>query len=123
MIKRAAKRHGCFKTERLETEIIGGETDFCAERFGYKREINGISPLLSESVLVPTLVFYNANFAEYLPLCGVTLFVTEYGRYYKWKYGDSGVSSISVISMLRPVVHPCISEGEYKYAVTSGEYL
>ncbi len=123
MIKRAVKRHGGFKTERLETEIIGGKTDFCAERFGYKRDKNGILPALSASAVSPVVRFGYASFAEYLPLSGLTLISSKYGQLVKWTGGDSAVTTVGVIATYYPSVHCGIIDGETKYAVISSNYL
>lgn len=123
MIKRAVKRHGEFKSETVETVIIGGKTDFCAERFGYKRENNGITPAMSCTHVAPQIKFNYVNFAEYLPLCGLSIFVSKYGQYSEWKSGDTAVKTVGVLPQYYPVVHPCIIGGEKKYAVISSNYL
>ncbi|MDE7084287.1 MAG: hypothetical protein K2O81_03495 [Clostridia bacterium] len=123
MFKRANKRHGGFNTQTVETVILGGKTDYCAERFGYKRETNGILPALAITPVEPSIKFNYVVFAEYLPLCGLSIFTSRYGQFSEWKSGDTGVKTVGVITHYYPVVHPTIIDGEKKYAVMSSNYL
>ncbi len=124
MIKRFLKRHGGFSYDRAETVIIGGKGDYCAERFGYRQGTNGISPAMSFRPVTPSVKFNYVLFAEYLPLCGLSVFASKYGQLAEWNTADPAtVKTVGILSVNYPYVHECIIDGENKYVITSGYYL
>lgn len=121
MIKRTLKSHCGFKSETVEMQIIGGKTDFCAERFGYKRGTDGITPSMGLTAFAPATSFANAQFAEYLPLCRRTVFKSTTGQLAEWR-GSGTVNSLGTLTSNFPSVLPCYGGG-YKYVITSGYSL
>lgn len=85
MYRHGLKTHGTFKSKTEKTLIIGGETDFCAERFGYKRENSGISPSYYVQKRMPAVTCNGVAFAQNMPLCnGVLMVSLNENRLYVW---------------------------------------
>lgn len=121
MIKRVAKRHKDFKNQTVITQIIGGKDDYCAERFAYKRETDGISPSMAFTSLATAAPFEYFHFARYFPLCGVNVIISKYGQFAEWSAAEPAkIVTKSAMSVNYPNAFPCIYKGEYVVAVVGG---
>ncbi|MCM1545863.1 MAG: hypothetical protein NC033_02390 [Clostridiales bacterium] len=122
MHRHSFKTPRTFKSKTEKTVIIGGNDDFCAERYGYKREINGIAPLPYFKRLSPSITCANLVRVEYAPFCDRVILMSGTGSLYGWDTisRTSTVSYGSVTSGSYPRVHCYVSEGNNYYSVIGG---
>lgn len=86
MLKRLSKAHAKFKSVREKIEIIGGETDFCAERYGFQCNNGGIEPSYYMQKYVPSALCYGTEYAQTLALCdGVAMYAGAESKFYVWR--------------------------------------
>lgn len=121
MYRRMQKEHKTYKTQTEQTVIIGGETDYCAERFGFRSDKNGITPSLVYEQLNPVKSFSNVVFADYLPSYGIAAFASRTGLIAVWNPTEqSAVTNAGIASTNYPKVHACVDNGDNIYAVFTG---
>lgn len=124
MVKYALKEHKPFKSETERAEIIGGDTDYCARRFGYRRDTKGISATLTHSRIKPSITAYDVTYAEYLPLYGNVVITSKGNSLYYWNNATrESVKFLTTISNIYPSVHAYTEGDVHCYVVVSGNYL
>ena len=124
MNRHALKTHKTFNSRIEKKVIIGGETDFCAERFGYIKETNGISPAPMYKQTQTLIFIDNVHMTACLPTGVKAVFVATDGKLYTWKYlSTSRHTSEGTITENLPSVHSVIVNGEYYSAVVSGNKI
>lgn len=121
MNKHALKAHEKFNSHVEKKVLIGGETDFCAERFGYIKEKNGITPALAyKSMPIPRVVD-GVQFAACIATGGKAVFASTDTTLYYWLY-DTKLRHASVgnITENYPSLHSTVIDGECYGVVVSG---
>lgn len=122
MKARAACGRNSLKTTAQSTVLLGGDEDFCAERFGYERYKKGITAGFAPKPLSDNARIQNVWFAEYLPRFGFSIVVSRSGQVYQWKTTDEGIPRPSgAFTTVRPYVVSAIKDGQYIYYVNSGQ--
>ncbi len=124
MYKHSYKAHKPFKSKTEKAIVLGGETDFCAERFGYRREINGISPLPCYKKLSPSVSCTNVWQADFMPFNGLAMFATSSGSLYGWDPVAKGYTKyIGMLTANWPCKHACVIDGVYYWLYVSGSWM
>lgn len=124
MYRHMQKEHKAYKTKTEKTVIIGGETDYCAERFGYRSDKNGITPSPVYEGLTPVRSFNNVNFATYLPEFEFAVLASSSGGVSAWNpISQSSITSLGNASSYYPKVHAYVDGGQNYYGVYSGGWL
>lgn len=124
MNRYALKSPAKFKSRTEKRVIIGGETDFCAERFGYRREKNGISPALAFRNVSPAVSADAVLFSEYLPFGGRSFFALGNGRLMSLSTAaKSSLTLEGVITTMFPSVLHTIINNQYYNVIVSGNKL
>lgn len=124
MFRHALKAHKTFTPKTEKTVLIGGETDFCAERYGFRREINGISPSLCYKKLSPPVSCNKVFFTEYMPLNGLVAFATGNSQIYAWNPADRGsVKYIGMLTADTPCCHVRVVDGVNCNVFISGNQI
>ncbi|MDE6690381.1 MAG: hypothetical protein K2K04_00265 [Clostridia bacterium] len=124
MNRHALKTHKTFSSHIEKKVIIGGETDFCAERFGYIQGKNGISTAPMRKQATPLILIENVHMTYCMPTGVKALIAASDGKLYSWKYGSKNRHSTEgIISGIYPSVHSVIVDGAYYNAVVGGDKI
>lgn len=125
MYKNSLKTHKTFKSRTEKTVIIGGGTDYCAERYGYKRETNGITPLPNFRRYARTIRYNGITNTEFLPPCHRVLFTTVSGNMYGWNSitRENPISMGAISPECYPRVHCYLDDETNFYAVVGGKKI
>lgn len=124
MNKYALKSHAKFKSRTEKRVIIGGDTDFCAERFGYRRGKNGISPAPAFRSVSPTISADSVLFSEYLPVGSRSFYVLGNGRLMSLNTAAKSPLTLegTVTTKFPSVLHTIINN-QYYNVIVSGNKL
>lgn len=118
------KRHGAYRTKTVKTAIIGGETDYCAERFGYKKEKKGISATKYYEQVTPLTQYPNVIFAEHLPAFNYCVFSASNGDMAAWYSENSpALRKMVIITNSYPVLFSDIVNTTNMYIAVSGSCM
>lgn len=121
MNKHALKAHKSFNSHVEKKVIIGGETDFCAERFGYIKEKSGISPALTYEIMPAIGVLEGVQFAACLATGGKAVFASTDTTLYYWLCQPIvRPASAGNITKYYPSLHSTVIDGEYYGVLVSG---
>ena len=110
-----------FKTRKETTVLIGGDENYCRERYGYRQSGKGISPAYVPVQAEPRVRLANMQFAEYCPALGFTLFISVVGQVIRWNTDEySKVSTAAILNSNYPFVIPCAEGDVPTYAAIGG---
>lgn len=125
MRRRAPYTRRALKSSSAVTVLLGGETDYCAERFGYRRDNNGIKCAPAPQDYSADSIIHHVVFAEYLPHYDILLAVGRVGQVYQWRKTDEGVPTMNgLLSTTRPFMIPTLVNGnQYHYVVYGGQRM
>ena len=111
-----------LKTSVETTELLCGDGNLCAERYGYFETGEGLEPSYTPAPIDKAAGLANASFTNELPELGFALFLNKGGQIFKWNTGDfSTVKSYGVLSSTYPFIVPYSLDGVNVYAVFSGK--
>lgn len=125
MYRRSLKTHKTFSSRTEKAVVIGGETDYCAERYAYKREINGITPLPYFKRFIPLVNCNNVTSTMYAPVCGRVFFSTSAGNLYGWNTVTKGapITMGILTAEILPHIHYCVEETDNIYVAIAGNKI
>lgn len=124
MNKHVLKTHKPFNSRIEKKVLIGGETDYCAERLGYIKGINGISPALTFKQTPTLIIIANIHMTQCMATGAKAVFAASDGKLYTWKYlTASRHVADGTISEVYPSVHSVIVDGEYYSALVGGNKI
>lgn len=110
-----------FDSEIKTTVLIGGEENFCKERFGYRQTEKGLQPGMFPVAVEPSLRISNMVFAEYCPALGFILLTTRQGQVARWNSDTySKLTTAAVVNPNYPFVVACADGDAPTYAVIGG---
>ena len=122
-LKKERVRAG-LNTRSVTLTLIGGEGEFCAERFGFRQDKNGLVAGYAPIKVEPAASVASAVAAKGLSAFGYNLLISKLGQLFKWNTSEfTAVKSIGVLSNVAPFIIPCTYGGENVYAVFSGKKL
>lgn len=94
MNRYALKAHRPFKSQVEKKVIIGGDTDFCAERFGYIQGIDGITPAPTYRQTTTEIALDNIYLTDCLPTGVKAFFAATDGKVYSWNYSTTAQPAV-----------------------------
>lgn len=122
MIRHAAAKRGTLKTKLFDTVIIGGEDNYCAERFSYSQSSDGVRASYTPMPFAPFLYVPDAILAQYLPNLDRLFAVDSSGNHYRWHPIDQDVPrKFGTLTNERTFVVGCYFNKAQAYAVFSGK--
>ncbi len=124
MYRHGLKEHKTFKSETKKTTVIGGEINYCAERFGYDREMNGIKPSLVNKTLSPLVSCMNSIYAEYIPYNGLVSLTTSNKQLYLWDINNkTSMRYAALVYTEYPSAFDCVVDGVNYRTIVSGSFI
>ncbi|MDE7380051.1 MAG: hypothetical protein K2N14_03260 [Clostridia bacterium] len=122
-IRKERVRSG-LSTRSVTLKLIGGEGKFCAERFAFRQNEDGLVSIYSATKAVPSASITNPGFVKAVPVFGYTLMITKLGQIFKWSTTEfPTLKAVSVLTNIRPFIIPLSYAEQSLFALYSGNKL
>ncbi|MDE7087433.1 MAG: hypothetical protein K2O67_04490 [Clostridia bacterium] len=122
MIKHSSVKTAALKTAQKSTRIIGGESDYCADSFGYTQSDEGLQASYTPVVFAPFLNVPNVRAAQYLPNLDYAFIIDDEGNHYRWNPVNYRVPvKRGKLTSERTFAFGCYHNRADAYAVFSGK--
>lgn len=123
MYRHSLKTHKTFNSQTEKKVIIGGETDFCAERFGYIQRKNGITPAPAAVQTEKQIAAKDIITTLPMPTGTKVIFCMASGLAHSWNFETGVATTETALTKTYPSIHSVVVDGEYYCAVVSGNKI